>query len=327
MAFDSAADIANRALQHCGVPPSNRITALTDNSKNAKECALVYDKVRESELREKVWRFSIRHAVLRAIDTTTKIYVPPTYAAGTTYAVGDIASFTDSVDDTTRYWISDQASNTGNTPTDGEPWENYFGPVTVSSYDSTIGYYAGEIVYDGSNNIWFSLVSGNSAALSEGTSWHQLSGTLQASNLIYPLGSGPFSDSTTRNVYRLPYGFLRQAPQDPKAGSTSYLGAPSGLSYDDWLFEGNCLVSSQTDPVVLRFAADWSDVTTMDALFCEGLAARVAQEICESVTQSTAKVQAITGAYNRIMSKARVVDAIEVGSEEPPIDDWIACRA
>src|SRR5574340_792260 len=111
MGFNSAVDIANRALQHCGVPPSNRIAALTDNSKNAKECALVYDKVRESELREKDWRYS----------------------------------------------ISDQASNTGNTPTSGEPWESYFGPLTVTSYDSTIGYFSGEIVYDGSNNVWFSL--------------------------------------------------------------------------------------------------------------------------------------------------------------------------
>lgn len=327
MAYNSAVDICNRALQHCGVPPSNRIAALTDNTKNAKECALVYDKVRESELREKVWRFSIRHTFLRAIDTDTKIYLPPTYAAATTYAVGDIVAYTDPVDDSPRYWISDQASNTGNTPTDGEPWENYFGPVTVSSYDSTIGYDTGELVYDDSNNVWFSLVSGNSAALSEGTSWHELTGTLQAFHPIYPLGSGPYSDSTSRNVYRLPYGFLRAAPQDPKAGSTSYLGAPSGLAYNDWLFEGDYLVSTQSDPVVLRFAADWTDVTTMDALFCEGLAARVAQEICESVTQGPSKLAAVTAAYNRIMSKARVIDAIEVGSEELPIDDWIACRA
>lgn len=328
MAYTAPEDIANRALQHCGVPPSNRITALTDNSKNAKECALAYHKLRTAELRRNVWRFSIRHAVLRAVDTTTKIYVPPAYAAGTTYAVGDIVSYSDPVDNKTHWFLSNQSSNTGNTPTSGSPWEDYSGPVTVSAYDSTIGFYTGELVYDGSNNVWISLVSANTNALSEGTNWHELSGgTLQALNIIYPIGSGPSSDDTTKNIYRLPYGYLREAPQDPRAGSLRALGASTSLIYTDWRYEGPYIVSAAVDPIIYRFVADWTDVSTMDPMFCEGLAARIGYEICEPITQSTAKMQMLTAEYKLCMSEARLVNGIETGPTEPPEDDYISCRA
>lgn len=328
MGFNTPEDIANRALQHCGVPPSNRISSLTESTKNAKECALAYHKLREAELRRQTWGFSIRHAVLRPVDTDTKIYLPPVYASGTTYAVGDIVKFTDPVDNSARLWLSTQASNTGNTPTAGSPWANYFGPVAAGLHDTSTAYFAGEIVYDDSNNVWISLVSGNANSLTEGANWHELSGgTLQALTLLFPIGSGPSSQSTTRNVFRLPNGFLREAPQDPKAGSRSFLGAPSGIAYADWLFEGDYIVSSQSDAIMLRFAADWTDVTTMNALFCEALAARLAYELCEPLTQSTAKAQMITAEYQKAMGEARIVDAIEQGAEEPPLDDYVVCRA
>lgn len=328
MAYTIPEDIANRALQHCGVSPLNRISVLSTSTKNGAECALAYHKLREAELRRNVWRFSIRHAVLRPVDTTTKTFSPPTYAAGTTYKVGDIVQYTDPIDTKARWYLSNQASNVGNTPTSGGAWEDYSGPDTVTSFDSTVGYYSGELVYDGSNNVWISLVSANSAALSEGTSWHELSGgTLSALNLIYPMGSGPTVDTTTRNIFRLPHGFLREAPQDPKAGSLRALGASTSLIYDDWRYEGNYIVSSSSTPIIYRFVADWTNVPSMDPMFCEGLAARLAYEICESITQSTAKMQMITTEYQKSMTDARLVNGIETGATEQPEDDYISCRA
>jgi hypothetical protein len=328
MGYNTREDICNRALQHLGVNSVDRISSLTDGTKAARECALAYDKVREAELRRKAaWRFSIREAALRPVDTTTtKLYVPPVYASGTTYTVGDIVTYTDAADSTSRWWLSTKTSNTGNTPTSGDPWENYFGPDVATSYDSTIGYFSGELVYDGSNNVWISLVNDNTATLAESASWHELTGTLKALLLIYPIGTGPSSQSTTRNIFRLPYGFLREAPQDPRAGSFSALGAPSNRTYDDWEYESDYIVSGASDPIVLRFAADWTDVTTMDPLFCEGLAARLAFEICESITQSQGKHQTVIAEYQKAMGEARLVDAIEVGSVEPPLDDYLACR-
>lgn len=156
--------------------------------------------------------------------------------------------------------------------------------------------------------------------------WRVLAATIKNLSFSYPIGSGPCSQTTTRNVFRLPCGYLREAPQDPKAGSNSYLGAPTGLAYNDWLFEGDYLVSSETGVIVFRFVADVTDVSAMDDMFCEGLACRIATAICETITQSGAKLQTIASSYKLFMGEARTVNAIEEGSEEPPIDDYLACR-
>lgn len=145
--------------------------------------------------------------------------------------------------------------------------------------------------------------------------------------LIYPIGTGPSTQSGTKNVYRLPAGFLRLAHQDPKAGSVSFLGAPSGQGYNDWLLEGDFIVSVDTSPIVLRFIADIQDVTAMDDMFCEGLAARMAFAACEVITQSTTKQGAAGSAYTKFMDDAKRANAIEIGAVEPPEDDYVQCRA
>jgi hypothetical protein len=79
--------------------------------------------------------------------------------------------------------------------------------------------------------------------------------------------------------------------------------------------------------ILLRFIADITDVRCMDDMFCEGLAARIALEICEPITQDLGKAQKCAAEYNRIMGEARIVNAIESGSDQPPEDDYISCRA
>lgn len=156
--------------------------------------------------------------------------------------------------------------------------------------------------------------------------WLQLNVTITDLSIQYPIGSGPAAQSATRNVYMLPANFLRRAPQDPKAGSTSFLGAPTGLMYDDWTLEGKFIVTREVYPILLRFVADVTDVTNFDDMFCEGLAARVAMETCERITQSTAKMQGIQASYKTLMTEARTVNGIETGPVEPPEDDYVTCR-
>lgn len=157
--------------------------------------------------------------------------------------------------------------------------------------------------------------------------WLKLQSPAMAeANILYPIGSGPTSQASTKNVFRLPANFLRKAPQDPKVGSYSPLGAPSNDFYDDWNFQGNFLTSRMSQPIVLRFVADIADVLQMDDMFCEGLGARIGLEVCETLTQSTAKKQTIASEYQRFMGEARMVNGIETGAEEPALDDYLACR-
>ena len=424
MAFLDSLDIANRACQHLGAP---RIQNPSEDSVNNAEISFAYDKLRRAELQRNVWRFAIRKAVLRPIDTTTYILAPAQWNVSTYYPPGSIVA-----DANGTLWFSTQANNIGNAPGSTNVWEDYFGPMTVDVYDTTGGtaYWAGDLVYmpgtNSSYNIYMSLQNANTETPNvadmwnatttyqqdetvsySGTQWRSLialnlnnipiqgpanwassqtyaSGTqvtgsdgyiytsvsdgnlgnnpvtdgggnwtntnvpnawtstpmlpasssiwvpiyaaLQTINLVYPLSAGPLSQSLTKNIFRLPAGFLKRAPQDPKAGQSSFLGAPSNRMIEDWELDGDWIVTQQATPIILRFVADIQTVTKMDDMFCEGLAARLGVECCQPITNSTAKQQTCNNMYKMFMTEARMVNAIEEGLVEPPEDDYITCR-
>lgn len=159
-----------------------------------------------------------------------------------------------------------------------------------------------------------------------GVTWLQISVGLKDLQVLYPIGAAPTFQAASRNVFRLPANYLRRAPQDPKAGSQSFLGAPTGLMYNDWLYEGNFIISRQPFPIILRFVADVTDVSTMDDMFCEGLAASLALATIGRLTQATGKKEDIRTEYKRIMGEARTVNGIETGPTEPEEDLYITCR-
>jgi hypothetical protein len=181
----------------------------------------------------------------------------------------------------------------------------------------------------GSNSQWISCgpVDAPTVALASNINWLPIQATVQSGIAEYPIGSGPVQEANTRNAFPLPYGFLRMAPQDPTQGAVSYLGAPGGLTYSDWVQEAGFLTSRENSIILLRFIADITNVSKMDDMFCEGLAARIAFEIVEELTQDPSKKASIAAAYNRTMGEARIVNAVESGTDQPPEDDYISCRA
>lgn len=62
----SKVDIANRALQKLG---AERIVSLSQDTENARACNLLFDSVRDSELRAHPWNFAIKRAQLAADAT------------------------------------------------------------------------------------------------------------------------------------------------------------------------------------------------------------------------------------------------------------------
>lgn len=434
--FLTPTDIGSRAAQYCGQTRLDPVLGFADpSSKASSEIGFVYDKLRRAELQQNTWRFAIRVAPLRPIDGNTVLLAPTLWVQSTTYFKGSLVS-----DASGMIWESTIPNNLANFPAAGQVWVPYFGPLTVSLYDTTGGtaYFAGDLVYtapgDGTYRVYKSLISDNTDVPGTGTpysstttfyknqvttfnsvaymslidlntnnepdlspaswasgttyaatnkvcgsdgviyssvgngnlghdptldathtfwtntgvlcpwttvfvggvgslNWLQLGGlefpmgvTLKTLDIQYPIGSGPLSQSTTRNVFRLPSNFLRKAPKDPKAGIYSPLGAPGNLAADDWEFRGDYLISWTGTPIMFPFVADVMDVTDFDAMFAEGLAARCAVAVEEPLTNSTSKSQFIQGEYQRFMNMAKQSNAIVIGSEEPPLDDWIACR-
>lgn len=428
-AFKIPADIGNRTLQHCGAARMGAL-GFNEDSRNASEVGFAYGKQREAELRRRYWTFAIKRAVLRAIDGNTMRLAPALWSPTATYFVGSIVS-----DQAENLWISRIPSNLNNDPLLTTFWEPYFGPLSVSLYDSGTAYSAGELVYtapgDGTSRSYLSLQSGNSdvpgtptdydatvtysknqvvtylgtpymslinfnfgqnpasapspwniattytlgntvagsdnlvySSLGSGNTgfdpvtdggahwlpiglvpwtssfvggtgsvkWLQIGGAefpsgvaLTMLNIVYPAGAGPSWQSTSRNVFLKPAGYLRLAPQNPKPGLNP-LGGPSGVCYDDWLLEGEYLTSSESGPITLRFVADFTDVARMDANFCEGVAARIALAVCDTVTQSAAQMQIVQGVFKKWESDALTIDGIEAGFVDPPDDDFITVR-
>lgn len=156
--------------------------------------------------------------------------------------------------------------------------------------------------------------------------WLEVSDTvaLQEINTLQPIEYGP---GLSHNIFMLPNGFLKTTRQDPKAGMISFLGAPSGLAPNDYIIEGAFLTSSRPDPFVFRFIANVTWVGDFDAMFCEGLAARIALSVCEILTQSGSKLQLIGAAYKEFMSEARINNAIDNGPVEDDVDEWIVLRS
>lgn len=63
-------DCCNSALQRVGAAS---ITSLSDNSREARACAVAYDSNRRDEIRKHSWNFAIRRAIL-APDTTAPLF-------------------------------------------------------------------------------------------------------------------------------------------------------------------------------------------------------------------------------------------------------------
>src|ERR1051326_157180 len=432
--FNFPTDVANRALQRVGQPPISLTLGFADGTKRAGECGACYGKLRRAELQANVWRFATRKTAIRAVDSNTLLLAPTLWSSTVAYFVGSIVT-----DAAGTYWQSRIPDNKGNQPGQSfAAWEPYFGPLTVSLYDSSASYYSGELVYkapgDGTYSVfqaqasgvssdpavadaWAatatyrkdSIVQGSNATLylslialniandpttaaapwaagttyalnavvagSDGynytslqngnvghdpssngnpTWWHQggftawttsfvgggnaqwlqiggaafPNGTgLAGLRIIWPLGTGPVSQTSTRNIYRLPANYLRRAPQDPAAGRSSIEGAPTNELMNDWEFDGDYLVSWSSGVIILRFVADVQDVSQFNDKFCEALARCIAWEVCEPLTQSTAKIDDIR-AENRVkIEEAKLSNAIDMEGDEQPLDDWLACRA
>jgi hypothetical protein len=432
--FLSPIDIGNRGLQHVGSARMDPVLGFNEDSKRATEVAFAYGKLRQAELQRNVWAFAIKNAVVRAIDGNTMVLAPTLWNANTTYYVGSIVA-----DQNNNLWISNIPDNLGNDPLGTTFWEPYFGPMSVSLWDTsgTTGYVAGELVYtaagDGTYRVYLSLVNDNTDNPATATAWSSSTtyfkdqvatfnsiayqslidlninqepdlspaawavGTTYASgnkvrgsdgvtyqssvngnvghdptadagvhwtntgvlapwatgfvggagsinwlevggpefpygvgltklNIIWPIGSGPSTQSGTRNVFMQPAGFLRAVSGDPKVNPVSFIGAPTGIQYRDWQFVGRFITSMEPTALVVWFVADIVDVTQMHAMFCEGLGCRIGVEVCEPLTQSTAKIQQIEQQYQKFMGDARTVNAILVGYEDPPLDDYVACR-
>lgn len=95
---------------------------------------------------------------------------------------------------------------------------------------------------------------------------------------------------------------------------------------DPFTVEGRKLLTDAGPTLNLRYVSDFVEVQSMDSLFVEVLAAAIAAEIAEPITQSNAKRDAAERHYREIMNKAVLRDAQEQTPASIEDEDWINAR-
>lgn len=122
------------------------------------------------------------------------------------------------------------------------------------------------------------------------------------------------------NYFPLPNDFLRLAPLD----------SDKNFNYLDWQIENaggqQAIATNDQAPLYIRYVS--SDVTEsmFDASFAEALAANLAYETCEELTQSGTKLAAAEKAYEDAINMAKKTNAFEERPMRAPVDSWITKR-
>lgn len=94
----------------------------------------------------------------------------------------------------------------------------------------------------------------------------------------------------------------------------------------DWKIEGRKVLTDQAAPLRMTYVKQASDPSEFDSLFVEAFAARLASELCESLTQSNTKKRMALEDYSQSIRRARRADAIEGTPDALEETSWIRSR-
>ena len=98
-------------------------------------------------------------------------------------------------------------------------------------------------------------------------------------------------------------------------------------SFDvDWEVEGRKIATNWTAPLDLIYISRVTDPNTMDVNFREMVSSKLAEEMCEEITQSNTKRATAFEDYKEARAEAKRNNAFESISQEAPEDDWIIVR-
>ena len=94
----------------------------------------------------------------------------------------------------------------------------------------------------------------------------------------------------------------------------------------DWVIEGRKILSNTSSVLNLRYIADITDATQWDAIFYDMLSNSLASDICQRLTNSTAKKQAIDAEYAELAREARRNNAFEQLPQDAPDDAFLTAH-
>jgi len=138
----------------------------------------------------------------------------------------------------------------------------------------------------------------------------------KARAVLPAMAQSPAFGYTTQ--YQLPSDCLRvvrvgQYPQP--LGTTAYYSIEQGR-----------ILINHTGALPVQYVQMVKDASRFDALFVDVLAARLALDACEKLTQSNTKRQILREEVEHALRRARRANAIERPVVAPPDDTWMQAR-
>ena len=94
----------------------------------------------------------------------------------------------------------------------------------------------------------------------------------------------------------------------------------------DWQIEGRKILTNGGDTLYLRYQSDVTDEAQWDSNFYNVFAVSLAIDICDKLTQSNTKKQALQKEYNESIAFAKRSDSIEFGPIDAQDDYWWLVR-
>jgi len=113
------------------------------------------------------------------------------------------------------------------------------------------------------------------------------------------------------NRYRVPTGYLAllEVKNDP-----------------DYVLEGSFILTDEGTPLKIRYIQRIEDTAQFDTMFDEALAAELAVQACESITQSNTKKQILMSERDAAIKAAFASDAIQEPPQTLRPDTWLTSR-
>lgn len=125
--------------------------------------------------------------------------------------------------------------------------------------------------------------------------------------------------------YQVPNDFLRLIHGGdlvPYPNTSDYRGSSDAL----WSREGDRILTDLGAPLSIRYIAKITDVSMYSPSFCEALAARIAVEIAERLTQSSSKKADAMAAYKQAIREATKSNAFDQAPESIGDGSWVTAR-
>lgn len=302
-------DIGNLALQILG--ESTRITSLAQSVKAARAVNNCYDDLRQSELRAHPWKFAIARRTLVAATTT------PAFGRSNQFAVpSDQLRLLPKYEED-NWWTRDWLIESGYIVSDEDDAASIITDVRVAS---TANGTLATAFADGQTVDGVVLATGDRILLKNQT-------TASENGVYVVTATTPTRATDFDETSEVRTGATVQA-----TAGTVGAGLYFTLTTDNPITVGT---TSQTwgagrsaVPAVLhtRWIVDKTDVSTWDPLFKICMAAKIAYQICEEITQSNVKQTLASARYKDAMKEARRMNAIEKPPRRSTPSRWLTVR-